>query len=100
MLLRSNSPGFLFQEPDSSEPTRFPDDSEGLPTEEGRVTAGGRSATETISFSHQRGGASLLDFLNARADYRSVQLNYLNLVASYLSAAGQLNLAVGCEVIP
>lgn len=38
-------------------------------------------------------------FLNARADYPSVQVNYLNLVASYLDAANQLNLAVGREVI-
>ena len=30
------------------------------------------------------GAASLLDFLNAQADYRSVQVNYLNLVAAYL----------------
>jgi cobalt-zinc-cadmium efflux system outer membrane protein len=55
---------------------------------------------DTIAFSYQHGGASLLDFLNAQADYRSVQVNYLNLVASYLDAASQLNLAVGREVIP
>src|SRR5262249_54291504 len=55
---------------------------------------------DTISFSYEHGAASLLDFLNAQADYRSVQLNYLNLVASYLDAADQLNLAVGHEVIP
>lgn len=55
---------------------------------------------DTISFSYDNGGASLLDFLNAQADYRSVQLNYLNLVGSYLTAASQLNLAVGSEVIP
>ena len=30
---------------------------------------------------------------------KSVRVNYLNLVASYLNAAGQLNLAVGREVI-
>jgi|SRR5208283_378196 len=54
---------------------------------------------DTISFSYQHGAASLLDFLNAQADYRSVQVNYLNLLAAYLSAAGQLNLAVGREVI-
>jgi cobalt-zinc-cadmium efflux system outer membrane protein len=53
----------------------------------------------TIEFSYQRGAASLVDFLNAQADYRSVQVNYLNLVASYLDAADQLNLAVGSEVI-
>jgi cobalt-zinc-cadmium efflux system outer membrane protein len=54
---------------------------------------------DTIAFSYQHGAASLLDFLNAQADYRSVQVNYLNLVASYLNAAGQLNLAAGREVI-
>jgi cobalt-zinc-cadmium efflux system outer membrane protein len=54
---------------------------------------------DTISFSYEHGAASLLDFLNAQADYRGVQLNYLNLVGSYLSAASQLNLAVGREVI-
>ena len=55
---------------------------------------------DTISFSYEHGAASLLDFLNAQADYRGVQLSYLNLVGSYLDAASQLNLAVGREVIP
>ncbi len=41
----------------------------------------------------------LLDFLNAESDYRTVQLNYVNLVGSYLSAAAQFNMAVGREVI-
>jgi cobalt-zinc-cadmium efflux system outer membrane protein len=54
---------------------------------------------DTIAFSYQHGGASLLDFLNAQADYRSVQVNYLNLVAAYMEAATQLNQAVGHEVI-
>jgi cobalt-zinc-cadmium efflux system outer membrane protein len=54
---------------------------------------------ETIAFSYEHGAASLLDFLSAQAEYRSVQVNYLNLVASYMSAANQLNLAVGREVI-
>ena len=54
---------------------------------------------DTIAFSYQHGAASLLDFLNAQSDYRSIQLNYLNLVGSFLSAASQLNLAVGKEVI-
>jgi cobalt-zinc-cadmium efflux system outer membrane protein len=54
---------------------------------------------DTITFSYQHGGASLLDFLNAQAEYRSVQLNYANLVGSYLFAAAQLNMAVGREVI-
>jgi cobalt-zinc-cadmium efflux system outer membrane protein len=54
---------------------------------------------ETISFSYQHGGASLLEFLQAQQDYRSIQLSFLNLVASYLNAANQLNLAVAREVI-
>lgn len=54
---------------------------------------------ETISFSYQHGGASLLEFLQAQQDYRGIQLSYLNLVGSYMSAANQLNLAVGSEVI-
>jgi outer membrane protein, heavy metal efflux system len=55
---------------------------------------------DTVFFSYQHGGTSLLDFLNAQAEYRSVQLNYVNLVGSYLIAAAQLNSAVGREVIP
>ncbi len=54
---------------------------------------------DTIAFSYEHGAASLLDFLSAQAEYRSVQVNYLNLVASYMSAANQLNLAAGREVI-
>ena len=54
---------------------------------------------DTIAFSYEHGAASLLDFLTAQAEYRSVQVNYLNLVASYMNAANQLNLAAGREVI-
>jgi cobalt-zinc-cadmium efflux system outer membrane protein len=54
---------------------------------------------DTISFSYEHGSASLLDFLNAQADYRGVQLSYLNLVGSYLVAGSQLNMAVGREVL-
>jgi outer membrane protein, heavy metal efflux system len=55
---------------------------------------------DTIFFSYQNGGTSLLDFLSAESDYRSVQLNYVNLIGSYLTAAAQLNMAVGQEVVP
>jgi len=55
---------------------------------------------DTVSFAYTRGGASLLDFLQAQQDYRSTELNYLNLLGSYLTAAAQLNMAVGQEVIP
>ena len=54
---------------------------------------------DTISFAYQNGGASLLDFLNAQNEYRSIRMSYLNLVGSYFTAANQVNLAVGREVI-
>jgi outer membrane protein, heavy metal efflux system len=54
---------------------------------------------DTIEFSYQHGQAAFLDFLDSQRDYRSVQVTYLNLVGSYLTAANQLNLAVGREVI-
>jgi outer membrane protein, heavy metal efflux system len=52
-----------------------------------------------VSFAYLRGAASLLDFLDAQKEYRDTQLNYLNLVGAYFSAANQLNFAVGREVI-
>ena len=55
---------------------------------------------DTVTYSYQHGGASLIDMLQAQSDYRQVQLAYLQLIGSYLTAAGQLNLAVGREVIP
>jgi len=55
---------------------------------------------DTVFFSYQHGGAALLDFLNAESEYRAVELNYVNLVGAYLTAAAQMNMAVGREVIP
>jgi outer membrane protein, heavy metal efflux system len=54
---------------------------------------------DTMSFSYEHGGASLLDYLDAEKEYRSTELNYLTLVGTYLMAVNQLNLAVGREVI-
>ena len=54
---------------------------------------------DTVTYAYEHGGASLMDFLNAQSDYRQVQLAYLQLIGTYLTAAGQLNLAVGREVI-
>jgi len=54
---------------------------------------------DTMTYSFQRGQASLLDFLNAESDYRNVQRNYLTLIGSYLTSAAQLNEAVGREAI-
>jgi outer membrane protein, heavy metal efflux system len=55
---------------------------------------------DTVTYSYQQGGASLMDFLNAQSDYRVVQLAYLQLVGAYMNSASQLNLAVGREAIP
>jgi cobalt-zinc-cadmium efflux system outer membrane protein len=54
---------------------------------------------DTVTFSYEHGAASLMDFLSAQSDYRVVQLAYVQLVGSYLTFAGQLNLVVGQEVI-
>lgn len=53
---------------------------------------------DTITFSFQNGGASLLDFLDAQKQYRDTQLAYINLIGAYLAAAAQMNMAVGQEV--
>ena len=55
---------------------------------------------DTVLYSYQNGGASLLDFILAQQDYRAVRLNYINLIGTVLTAAAQLNLAVGREVLP
>lgn len=54
---------------------------------------------DTEAFAYQHGGASLLDFLNSQNQYRTVELSYLNLIGSYMTAASQLNLAVGREAV-
>jgi cobalt-zinc-cadmium efflux system outer membrane protein len=55
---------------------------------------------DTMSFAYQRGQAALVDYLDAQRDYRATQVAYINLVASYLTAAAQLNMATGREMIP
>jgi cobalt-zinc-cadmium efflux system outer membrane protein len=54
---------------------------------------------DKMSFSYQNGGASLLDFLDAEKANRDTRLAYLNLIGSYLTAAAQMNMAVGREVL-
>lgn len=51
----------------------------------------------TVAF--QNGGASLLDLLDAEKAYRDTRLAYLNLIGAYLTAAAQMNMATGREVI-
>jgi len=54
---------------------------------------------DRISFSYQNGGASLLDYLDAEKANRDTRLAYLNLIGSWLTAAAQMNMAVGREVL-
>ncbi|MBV8070231.1 MAG: TolC family protein [Acidobacteriaceae bacterium] len=58
-----------------------------------------RQIRDTISFSYAHGAASLLDYLDAQKEYRDTELNYVNLVGSYLAAVNQVNYSVGREVI-
>jgi cobalt-zinc-cadmium efflux system outer membrane protein len=54
---------------------------------------------DTMSFAYQRGQAALVDYLDAQRDYRATQVAYINLVGSYLTAAAQLNMATGREIV-
>ena len=53
-----------------------------------------------ITVSFRNGGASLLDLLDAEKAYRDTRLAYLNLIGAFLTAAAQMNMAAGKEVIP
>jgi cobalt-zinc-cadmium efflux system outer membrane protein len=54
---------------------------------------------DTTAFSYKNGGASLLDYLDAEKAYRDTRLAYVNLIGSYLTAAAQMNMAAGREVV-
>jgi cobalt-zinc-cadmium efflux system outer membrane protein len=54
----------------------------------------------TIQFSYQNGGASLLDYLDTEKALRDTRLAFINLIGSYLTTTAQMNMAVGREVIP
>lgn len=54
---------------------------------------------DKVAFAYQHGGASLLDYLDAEKSYRDTRLAYVNLIGSYLTAAAQMNMAVGREVL-
>jgi cobalt-zinc-cadmium efflux system outer membrane protein len=54
---------------------------------------------DKVQFAYQNGGGTLLDYLDAEETYRATRLAYLNLIGSYLTAAAQMNMAVGREVL-
>jgi len=54
---------------------------------------------DKVQFAYQNGGATLLDYLDSEQQYRATRLAYLNLIGSYLTAAAQMNMAAGREVL-
>src|ERR1700676_3947195 len=54
---------------------------------------------DTVTYSYQNGAASLLDLLDAEKSYRDTRLAYVNLVGAYLTAAAQMNMAAGREIV-
>jgi len=54
---------------------------------------------DRITVAFQNGGASLLDLLDAEKAYRDTRLAYLNLIGAFLTAAAQMNMAAGREVL-
>ena len=61
------------------------------------VSQKGRDISE---YSYRRGGATLLDFLDAERSFRATQLAYRQTVAAYLTALEQLREAVGTRNLP
>jgi cobalt-zinc-cadmium efflux system outer membrane protein len=57
------------------------------------------SIRDTMALAYRNGGASLLDYQDAEKSYRDTRLAYLNLIGSYMTAAAQMNQAIGREVI-
>ena len=55
---------------------------------------------DIAEYAYQRGGVSLLDFLDAERGYRTTQLAYRQALASYLLALEQLRQAVGTRALP
>jgi len=52
-----------------------------------------------VEFAYRRGGASLLDFLDAQRSYRETSLDYVRSLGNYWTALYQLELAVGDSLI-
>jgi cobalt-zinc-cadmium efflux system outer membrane protein len=59
-----------------------------------------KESLDIEEFSFHKGGASILDFLDAQRTYRATQLAYRQQLASYLNALAQLQTAAGIEVTP
>ena len=54
-----------------------------------------KQARDTVEFAYQRGGVTLLDFLDAQRTYREKSLDYFRSIGNYHTALYQLEAAVG-----
>jgi cobalt-zinc-cadmium efflux system outer membrane protein len=54
---------------------------------------------DVSTYGYQKGAATILDVLDAERSYRATQLAYRQAVAAQMTAAEQLNLVVGTQVI-
>ena len=54
-----------------------------------------QQARTTVEFAYRRGGASLLDFLDAQRTYRETALEHLRAMGNFWAALYQLEAAVG-----
>lgn len=67
---------------------------------EGTYLSEAKESLDIEEFSFHKGGASILDYLDAQRTYRATQLAYRQQLASYLNALAQLQTAAGIEVTP
>jgi cobalt-zinc-cadmium efflux system outer membrane protein len=54
---------------------------------------------DITTYAYRRGAATVLDVLDAERSYRATQLGYRQAIAAYMTAAEQVNQAVGAQVI-
>jgi cobalt-zinc-cadmium efflux system outer membrane protein len=59
-----------------------------------------KESLDTEEFSFHKGGASILDYLDAQRTYRATQLAYRQQLAAYLDALAQLQSAAGLGMTP
>jgi cobalt-zinc-cadmium efflux system outer membrane protein len=67
---------------------------------EGTYLAYAKESLEIEDFAFHKGGASILDFLDAERTYRATQLAYRQTLAAYLNNLAQLQAAAGLDVTP
>ncbi len=67
---------------------------------EGGYLQQAQQSRDISRYAFQRGGASLLDLLDAERSYRATQLAYRQALATYMTGTEQINFAVGKKVMP